>query len=120
MSIETDFLAALAAHAPLVALVGDRIAQDALPPGEVYPVVVYSVRHDYTAGLKGVQLADQASIAVQCWGETGESASATADAVQAAVAAVASSAGACTLGRATTFDDETGLDGVLLEVEWWA
>ena len=29
-------------------------------------------------------------------------------------------AGACVVDRATAFDDETGFDGDVLTVEWWA
>ena len=122
MSIETDFRAALAGHAPLVALVGARIAQDAVPEGSTGTVVVFSARHNPTLGLDNSLLADQCTLAVQCWSETGASASTVADEVTAAmsVQAQAQAAGACVTDRATTFDPETGLDGVLLTGEWWA
>ncbi len=122
MSIETEFRAALAAHAPLVALVGSRIAQDAVPEGSEGALVVYSARHDYTLGLGNELLADQCTLAVQCWAETGALAGQVANEVTQAVALqpVAQAAGACVTDRATTFDPETGLDGVLLTVEWWA
>lgn len=119
MSIETDFRALLAAHAPLTALVSTRIAQDAAPEGSALPLVVFSSTHDLTLSLSGSLQADQCSLAVQCWGSTGASAAAVADAVIAAVATAPSSANACVLSRATAHDPELGADGVPLSVEWW-
>jgi hypothetical protein len=117
MSIETDFRALLAAYAPLTALVSTRIAQDAVPEGSVFPLVVFAATHDITRGLDDTQHADQCSIQVQCWADTGVAASAVADAVMDAVAA--STENVTVLGRSTTFDPELGADGVLLSVEWW-
>ena len=119
MSIETDFRALLAGYAPLTALVGTRIAQDAVPEGAAFPLVVFSASHDLTLGLNDNLLADQCSLSVQCWGLTGVSASAVADAVAAAVATAPDSSNACVLSRATTHDPEISADGVQLGVEWW-
>lgn len=119
MTIETDFRALLAADAPLTALVGNRIAQDAVPEGATYPLVVFAASHDRTLSLAGNLQADQCSINVQCWAESGVSASAVADAVMEAVAGAAYSANASVLSRSTTFDPDLGLDGVILSVEWW-
>lgn len=122
MSVETDFRAALAAHAPLVALVATRISQDSVAEGSDYPLVVFGVNHNRILGLNNALLSDQCAIAVQCWGETAASAAAVADAVIAAIAASATAitAGSVVTERATTADPEMGLDGVLLSVEWWA
>lgn len=122
MSVETDFRAALAAHAPLVALVDTRIAQDSVPEGSDYPVVVFGVNHARILGLDNSLLSDQCAIAVQCWANTAADAAAVADAVIAAIAASASAitAGSVVTERATTADPELGMDGVLLSVEWWA
>lgn len=121
MSVETDFRAALAAHAPLVALVGSRIAQDAVPDGATYPLVVFSVRCDPALGLDGAAMAEQCALSVQCWANSGSAAAAVADAVVGAVvAAEAAGAYAYLNERSTSFDEELGLDAVLLTVEWWA
>lgn len=122
MSVETEFRAALLAHAPLVLLVAGGVVQDALPEGDLYPIVVFSVRHDRTHGIGNEVLVDQCAITVQCWAETGAQSEQVADAVEAALGAVpaALAAGAVALGRSTTYDDNTGLDGTVLEVEWWA
>ena len=119
MSVETEFRALLAAHAALTALVSTRIAQDAVPEGSAFPLVVFACRHDRTVGLDGTLLADACTLAVQCWGDTGASAAAVADAVVGAVATAAASKGAAVIDRATTFDPEMALDGVQLTVEWW-
>jgi Protein of unknown function (DUF3168) len=120
VSIETDFRALLAGHAPLTALVGNRIAQDAIAEGSSGPLVVFSSRHDPTLGLNNAVLADTCTLAVQCWADTGAQAAAVAAAVKAAIATAPADAGACVLDESTTHDPEIGLDGVLLTVEWWA
>jgi Protein of unknown function (DUF3168) len=119
MSIETDFRALLAAHAPLVALVATRIAQDAAPEGSQFPLVVFSASHDRTLSLSGIFQADQCTLSVQCWAETGMQANEVADAVAAAIAAAPVTTDVCVLSRATTFDPDLGADGILLGVEWW-
>lgn len=119
MSIETDFRATLVAHAPLVALIGPRLALNALPDAVGLPALVYGVRHDRTSGLDGTLLADQAGIVVQCWGDTAASAQAVADAVVAAVSTAPAAAGAVVNDRSDTFDADLGIDGVVLTVEWW-
>lgn len=122
MSVETDFRAALASHAPLTALVSTRIAQDVVAEGTAYPLVVYGVNHARILGLDNALVADQCAIAVQCWAETATQAAAVADAVVAALAASATAvaANAVVTERATTTEPEIGKDGVLLSVEWWA
>jgi hypothetical protein len=120
MSVETNFRAVLAAYAPLVALVGSRIAQDAVPEGATPPLVVYACTHNRTLGLNGTLLADACTLQVQCWAGTGALAADVADAVIAAIATAPPDAGACCIERGTTFDPELGLDGVQLTVEWWA
>ena len=120
MSIETEFRALLAGYAPLTALVATRIAQDAVPEGAAAPLVVFAGSHQRTLGLDNTLLADQCTLIVQCWGNTGAQAAQVADAVIAAVATATASAGAVVVDRATTFDPELGLDGQLLTVEWWA
>ena len=119
MSIETDFRTALLAHAPLTALIGDRVSQDAAPDGSLYPLVVFAVRRDTVNALDGTPLIDQASISVQCWGETGASAEAVADAVRGALADQVLPHGALQLDRATATDTELDLDAVILTVQWW-
>ena len=120
MSIESDVRSVLAAYGPLAALVGTRIALNAVPNESARPLVVYGVAHDRTVGLDGTLLADQAVVTVQCWADTPASAEAVADAVIAAIATAPATAGATVNDRTGTYDDELGLDGVVLGVEWWA
>lgn len=120
MSIETDFQALLEGYAPLAALVDDRIAQDAVPEGDVYPLVVYSARHDYITAMDGTRLKDQCTLSTQCWGSTGTEAASVADAVLAAVATAPASASVVVVDRSNTFDEDLGLDGVVLTITWWA
>ena len=120
MSIETDFRALLAGHAGLAALVGARVALNAVPAGSDLPVVVFGATHDRTLGLDNALLADRATLLVQCWDDTAAGADAVADAVILAVATAPAAAGAVVLDRASSFDPELGLHATELTVEWWA
>ena len=120
MTVETDFRALLAAHAPLVALVSTRIALNAVPEGSAFPLVVFAAQHTPTLGLDGTLLAHQATLDVQCWAETAAAADAVADAVVAAAALAPAARGCALLGRTTTHDPEVGKDGTTLSFDWWA
>lgn len=119
MSIEADFRAQLAGYAPLTALVSTRIALNALLDSAGMPCVVFGlvITPIIDAGL--VKLAERAAITVQCWGETAASAQAVADSAVAAVAAAPISHAAQLVDRSTAYDEELGLDGVLLTFDWW-
>lgn len=119
MSIEADFRALLAGHAGVAALVGTRIAQNAVPDAAGLPCVVFNANHNRILGLDNSLQADQAAIAVQCWAETAAAADALADAVTAAVATAPAAAGAVVLDRSSAYDAELGLDATALTVEWW-
>jgi hypothetical protein len=119
VSVETDFRALLAGHAPLLALVGSRVALNAVPEGSTFPLVVFAANHDRINGLDGTMLVDSCSIAVQCWADTAAQADAVADAVRAAVATAPAARSATVTERSTTFDPELGADGVTLTVLWW-
>lgn len=116
---ETQFAAVLAAHAPLTAVVDDRIALNAIPEGGGYPCVVFAVRADWVQTLAGEDDESQASISVQCWAADPAAARALADLVRAAIATAPAERCAYITGDTTTFDEELGLDGVQLDVEWW-
>jgi hypothetical protein len=120
MSIEADFRAVLAAHAPLVALVQQRIVANAAPKGAPFPLVTFASNHNPTLGLDGTVLGNQCTLQVQCWGDTAAQADAVADAVAAAVATAPRDAGATVLDRITSFDPDISKDGTTLTVEWWA
>ncbi len=119
MSAETQFRAVLAAHAPLVAVVEDRIALNAIPEGGGYPCVVFAVRTDPVQTLLGTDDDLQAAISVQCWAGDPAAARALADLVRAAIATAPADRGAYVTADAGVFDEDLGLDGVQLEVDWW-
>jgi hypothetical protein len=121
MSVESDFRAALVAHAALTALVSTRVAQNAVPQGGAYPLVVFTVQHQRELGINNNQHADACTITVQCWAETSAGAAAVADAVEAALAAsaTAQAADATVTLRETAFDPDLGLDAEQLSIEWW-
>lgn len=119
MTIETDFRALLLAHAPLVSLVDDRVAQNAVEVQTPAPYVAFTSRHDLTHNLIGDVTADACTLTVQCWASGSLQADAVADAVQAAVALAPQIACATVLGRDTGYDDEVDLHATILTVEWW-
>lgn len=116
---ETQLQAVLAAHAPLTAVVDDRIALNAIPEGGGYPCVVFAVRTDALQTLSGALDELQASISVQCWAADPAAARSLADLVRAAIDTADAARGAYITSDTTAFDEELGLDGVQLEVEWW-
>lgn len=120
MSVETEFLALLLGRPGLTALVGNRIALNAVPEGEKAPLVVYGVQHGRLLGINSELLADQCGITVQCWARGAAASDAIADEVVLAVAAAPGARAACVTDRGSSFDEELGLDGTVLTVEWWA
>ena len=119
MSIETDFRALLAGHAPLTTLVGTRIALNAVPEGQAFPLVVFAANHDRQMNVDGTLAYDACTLSVQCWAETAAAADAVADVVIAAVATAPAARSATVTERTTTFDPELGADGTTLTVSWW-
>jgi hypothetical protein len=121
MSVEQDFRALLAAHAPLTALVGQRIAQNAIAPSVgTYPLVVYIVSHGYEHALDGTVLDHTCTIQAQAWANDPAEADAVADAIAAALAAAPQAAGATIISREGVFDEDAGLDGTTLSIDWTA
>ncbi len=116
MSAETEFRAALLAHAPLLALVpAARIAQNAAADSNTTPNLVYGSARIPDFHLDNSVGATNVQFSVQCWADTAATASAVAD---AAVAALLAESVVCT-SRSTTFDEELGLDGEELVFDWW-
>ncbi len=122
MSVESDFRAALAAHAALVSAVGaDGIALNALPQGHNYPAVEFVVQHAPDYSLNNTLMVDPCNVAVRCWGNTAAEALSTASLVKAALAAsaTAQTADATVITEANGLDPEMGIDVYELTVEWW-
>jgi len=116
MSAETEFRAALVAHAPLLALVpAARIAQNAMTDGAGVPCIVYGSTRIPDFHLDNSVGAVNTQFTAQCWADTAAAASAVADAAEAALLAVGT---VCT-SRSTTYDEELGLDGLELIFDWW-
>lgn len=116
MSIETDFRALLAGHVGLTALVGTRIATNAVPQDSAVPLVVFTGTHQPEFGLSNVVHGEQVTFSVQCWGDTSAAAEAVATQVKAAVA---TDADYLVVGEATAFDDTLDLHAVELSVDIW-
>lgn len=116
MSAETEFRALLVADAALTALVSTRIAQNGVPQGAVFPLVVFTASHNPTYGLDNTLLDDEVTFNVQCWAATALQADAVADAVDAALAG---SSGIVT-ERASAYDQDLGADCTVLTIQWWA
>jgi hypothetical protein len=117
MSEGAAFRALIAANAPVVALVGTRIAQDRIDQGKVRPFIVYGISSiEPQRMLDGTVIKTRVTIDVQCWGDTRLSADAVADAVTTAVRAVVPQS---VSGRSTVYDGELDLEATVLVVEWW-
>jgi hypothetical protein len=117
-SAEAQFRAVLSAHAPLTAVIGTRIALNAIPEGGGFPCVVYAVRTEPAQTLLGAGDELQATISVQCWAANPLAARDLADLVRDAIDTADAARCAYVLSEATVFDEEMGLDGVQLEVDW--
>lgn len=114
MSVESTMRALLANDAGVTALVGSRIAQNAVPQGEDFPLVVFASAHNPTFGLDNTLLADDVTFSIQCWAADGVVADEVADAVALALAADAD-----VIGRETAYDEEMKLDCTVLTAQWW-
>lgn len=114
MSAEISYRALLAASSPLAAKVGQRIAQNAVPQGEAFPLVVFASRHDRTLGLDDTLLADEVTFVTQCWDKDPAEADAVADLVAAAIGARAE-----LTGRAASYNDEVDAHCVELTHIWF-
>lgn len=116
MSYATQLRAALLAHAPLVALVADRVAQDRVEADVARPFVVYTAGDVLVErGLGGEVLGTREQFNVQCWADSRLAAVAVADAAEAAIEA----AGHRVTGRSTNYDEELDLEAEMLNVDWW-
>lgn len=116
MSAEAHFRALLAAHAPLVAIVGNNIALNSIPEGALPPLVVFITTQVPTLGLDNTLLDTQINHATQCWGTSSTQALAIANAVRGAVAL---DPDYVVLTQDSVFDEERGLDGIELTIERW-
>lgn len=114
MSAETELRALLAANAGVVSLVGQRIAQNAVPQDEDYPLIVFTSAHAPSLSTYGTVLADEVTFSIQCWAVDSIVADAVADAATAAIAARAD-----VLGREAAYEDEMNLHATVLTVQWW-
>lgn len=115
MSAETDFIAALAAHAPLTALVAGRISQNTAAPDSALPYVVFTSQHNTEFGLANNVLANNVQFRIECWADDATEADAVADAVRAALL----EAGVVCPSRTTGQDPDVGLQATVLVADWW-
>jgi hypothetical protein len=115
VSAESDFRALLAAAAGVTSLVSTRIAQNSVPENSAFPLIVFTALHNPTYGLDDTLLDDEVTFEVQCWAETSLVADQVADAVDTALGTQA-----VVTARASGYDQELGMDGSILTIQWWA
>lgn len=122
MSAEADFRAVLLAASGVTALVGTRVALNAVPQDVALPYIVFSATHTPQQELGG-PAEDQTTLNVECWAADALGAIALADAVEAAIEAYDDTApgglSVTVLERTNAYDPDLQLDGVTLTVEWW-
>ena len=113
MSAETLLRAGLVAHAPLLALVAQRIYPDAIPEDQPLPAVVYVRSNtERIRSTSGRSFGEWVDVSVQCWAETRSIADAVADAVIAAVDAMEQDV----TDRSAMADLDIGIHGVSLAI----
>jgi hypothetical protein len=118
MSIEIDFRARALAHAPLVALVGQRVALSAAPQGADLPLVVYGVQHSVERTLDGTIAEELGTIDAECWAETSAAAEAVADALVVATEHSQAASACWLIARAPDLDADTGLHVTTVRLVW--
>jgi hypothetical protein len=121
MTIETDFRAMLIADGAVSAIVGTRVAQNAIPQGFALPYIVYVAEHDPQRGLNGVEHVDQCQIECQCWAKPAAAADALADAVEAAVETydnAQATKAVYVVARRSGYDTDLALDTTVLVITW--
>lgn len=115
MSAESDFQALLEAAAGVTALVGTRIAQNAIDQGEAVPYIVYTSQQTPDFGLANNVLATNVQFRIECWAQSAAEADAIADEVRDALLAD----GVVCTSRVTGHSPETQLDATILVADWW-
>jgi hypothetical protein len=90
MSAETQLYTLLSGNAGVIALVSTRIYPNLVPEEKTAPYIGYErVSTNPVGTLEGTILAEEAGIAVACWGKTPIQAAQVADAVLAALSGTA-------------------------------
>lgn len=86
MAIEEDIVAAIAASAPLVALVGARVYADEAPQDAAYPLIVFTtIAAVPVTSLDGASAQDNYRIQFDAWAETFDAARAVCAALVTAL-----------------------------------
>lgn len=115
MSAMTEFKTLLLSSAPLAALVAGRIKQDKVDQTAGRPFVVFTIPEDVIErSLDGTPMGRRTVFALQCWGDTRQSATAVADEVEAVLAADQRPI----TSRSTEFEGDLDLEAVFMTVEW--
>lgn len=117
MSIESQLRTALAAYAPLVAVVPPaRISIDAAAQGASRPYIAFSKQSEtIERGLDGIVHHQQARIDIQCIGKDREQALAVAGLVRVALDA----AGQPSDGGGAGYDPDNDIEAEVVTVDWW-
>lgn len=117
MSFEQEIGEALAAHAPLMALVGDEgLCLDEVPAEQPRPYVVYAKQNARVErGLDGSAHTEMARFDIQCVGETRAQTLALAAHVRAALEA----AGQPPEDFGAGYDPDNDIEAETVSVDWW-
>jgi hypothetical protein len=87
MSVESDLVTSVLAHAPLATLIGQRMVPDKMKQAGARPFIVYVVKRTPEYNLLNELQCEQCDFTAQIWGDDRESADAVTDAFIAALAA---------------------------------
>lgn len=117
MSADADLQTLLAADAAVIALVGEKIAQDRAEQDWTRPFVIYTRTGTESFPTLDSSAADEkVSFTVESWAATRAAANAIADAVSAAIDG---GDNGTVINRSTEFDPERDEAATTLLVEWW-
>jgi hypothetical protein len=112
---EKRLVEALRSHAPTLALVGERIAINAAQQGTPTPRITITTSLTPDVGLAGNILAWGMQANIQCWDASALGASLLADQAHAALVLALYQVPS----RVAGYDDDLGLDAVVLTLEDW-
>lgn len=120
MSVESDFVASMLSHAPLAALIGDRLVPDKVEQGAPRPYIVYVVEREPEYLLDSALATTRYRFRVQCWGDTRTQCEQVADELEAAMqASTMEEGGLLTETRDTIAEHNLDLEGTEIAFDFW-
>jgi hypothetical protein len=120
VSVESDVVASLLAHAPLATLVGQKVSPDKVLQDVTRPFIVYTVQRTPHHTIDNACRTTLYTFTLQAWADNRTSADAVADAVEAALAASALEGGGIPVDdRQTISESDLDFEGNEITFTYW-